>query len=381
MKRKINKGIWLFLWCVWMMGCSRQQQVEVLVHNPLLEERCGEIVEVAWKELENVLETVDPRQLIVYDAEQREIPSQVIYQGTELPVALIFPVSLASEEEKTFFIRKGQPASYEPLVYGRLVPERMDDFAWENNRVAYRVYGPALEATGEISHGIDVWCKGTERLVLNEWYKRGDYHRNHGDGMDVYAVGRTLGGGAMAPLRDGKLVMGNNFTDCRILDQGPLRFTFSLDYAPYEVGDYRVTERREISLDANTHFCRIRETYDGLPAGSLVAAGIVLRDQPGEIWRDTVRGVLGYWEPENWNNGENNGHLAVGIVFPHALKKIEETQGHLLAITEYPGTVVEYWMGTAWSQWGEVKEATDWFECLNREKKRLENPLIISINH
>lgn len=168
MKRKINKGIWLFLWCLLMMGCSRQQQVEVLVHNPLLEERCGEIVEVAWKELENVLETVDPRQLIVYDAEQREIPSQVIYQGTELPVALIFPVSLASEEEKTFFIRKGQPASYEPLVYGRLVPERMDDFAWENNRVAYRVYGPALEATGEISHGIDVWCKGTERLVLNE---------------------------------------------------------------------------------------------------------------------------------------------------------------------------------------------------------------------
>ena len=199
--------------------------------------------------------------------------------------------------------------------------------------------------------------------------------------MDVYAVGRTLGGGAMAPLRDGKLVMGNNFTDCRILDQGPLRFTFSLDYAPYEVGDRRVAERREITLDANTHFCRIRETYDGLPAESLVAAGIVLRDQPGEIWRDTVRGVLGYWEPENWNNGENNGHLAVGIVFPHALKKIEETQGHLLAITEYPGTVVEYWMGTAWSQWGEVKEATDWFECLNREKKRLENPLIISINH
>ena len=26
---------------------------------------------------------------------------------------------------------------------GRFVPERRDDFAWENDRIAFRVYGPA----------------------------------------------------------------------------------------------------------------------------------------------------------------------------------------------------------------------------------------------
>jgi len=36
-----------------------------------------------------------------------------------------------------------------------LVPERMDDLAWENDKVAHRIYGPAVRASLE-SSGIDV---------------------------------------------------------------------------------------------------------------------------------------------------------------------------------------------------------------------------------
>ena len=32
-----------------------------------------------------------------------------------------------------------------PKVYGRHVPERKDDFAWENEYAAFRMYGPALK--------------------------------------------------------------------------------------------------------------------------------------------------------------------------------------------------------------------------------------------
>jgi len=49
---------------------------------------------------------------------------------------------------------------------GRLVPERKDDFTWENNRSAFRLYGPALKATGEISNGMDFWA---------ETYRKADY--------------------------------------------------------------------------------------------------------------------------------------------------------------------------------------------------------------
>ena len=51
---------------------------------------------------------------------------------------------------------------------GRFVRERNDDFAWENDLVAHRVYGPALETAKKeplVSSGIDVWVKRTHRFM------------------------------------------------------------------------------------------------------------------------------------------------------------------------------------------------------------------------
>ena len=58
-----------------------------------------------------------------------------------------------------------------PRAYARLVPERKDDLAWENDKVAFRVYGPALRSGPEDS-GIDVWCKRVARPVIDKWYVR-----------------------------------------------------------------------------------------------------------------------------------------------------------------------------------------------------------------
>ncbi len=44
------------------------------------------------------------------------------------------------------------------LVQARFVPERMDDFAFENDKVAFRVYGPALKNSQE-NNGTDCWLK------------------------------------------------------------------------------------------------------------------------------------------------------------------------------------------------------------------------------
>ena len=376
--KRIGRWVGLLLYGMVPAGCQGQATLEVTVSNPSAYERPGEIVEVGWKQLENVVGVAEPGKLVVHDAKHNEMPSQVIYGGSQQPVALIFQVTVPAGGQETFSIRQGQPAGYRPMVYGRLVPERMDDFAWENRIVAYRVYGPALEATGEISNGIDIWCKSTDRLVLDEWYKNGDYHRNHGEGMDAYKVGRTLGGGAMAPLYDGRLALGNNFVKYRILDQGPLRISFVLDYAPFQVGEWQVTEQREITLDADSRFCRIREKYSGYPDTMEVAAGIVLREQPGERLCESRQGIMGYWEPKNRDNGEDNGYIGVGVFFPHALKRIDEKEGHLLAVTDYPDEPVEYYMGSAWSLAG-VKDAATWFGIIAREKDKLDHPLQVLV--
>lgn len=46
----------------------------------------------------------------------------------------------------------------------------MDDITWENDIAAYRVYGPALQCSGEKAYGIDVWLKSTKELDVDHRY-------------------------------------------------------------------------------------------------------------------------------------------------------------------------------------------------------------------
>ena len=94
-------------------------------------------------------------------------------------------VDLAAHSKISLNLVKGQSAVFPAQTYGRYVPERKDDFAWENDKIAFRMYGKELEKTpAEMAYGIDVWTKRTTRLIINERYKRGEYHVDHGDGLD-----------------------------------------------------------------------------------------------------------------------------------------------------------------------------------------------------
>ena len=57
----------------------------------------------------------------------------------------------------------------QPKVYGRYVPERKDDFAWENEFAAWRMYGPALKAENP-SNGVDLWLKASPELIVDSFY-------------------------------------------------------------------------------------------------------------------------------------------------------------------------------------------------------------------
>lgn len=47
--------------------------------------------------------------------------------------------------KKQITFTEGTPSQNESKVYGRFVPERYDDFAWENDKIAFRMYGKSLE--------------------------------------------------------------------------------------------------------------------------------------------------------------------------------------------------------------------------------------------
>ena len=82
-------------------------------------------------------------------------------------------------------------APKEQKVMARFVPERSDDFVWENNYVCYRAYGEALEGN-PTSPGFDIWVKTPGALVADERYRMEleeglSYHIDHGNGkLTIY---------------------------------------------------------------------------------------------------------------------------------------------------------------------------------------------------
>jgi unsaturated rhamnogalacturonyl hydrolase len=156
-----------------------------------------------------------------------------------------------------------------PRAYARLVPERKDDLAWENDKVAFRVYGPALRDSAEDS-GIDAWTKRVARPVIDKWYaddlKRGiSYHKDHGEGLDAYKVGDTRGCGGLGLWIDGKLVTANTYLRGNHLDRSrrrrvPHGLSVSGEGEGKPLVEYRVTRLR-----LGERLCEITSTFSIQP--------------------------------------------------------------------------------------------------------------------
>lgn len=364
-----------------LAGCGRQ--AVVTVENRLPFGREAEMVGIDTAGLGFRLRAAE--SCVVVNEAGDTIPSQLTHDGK-----LIFPSGLGAGETAVFRVKPGPARVYEPKVFGRKVPERMDDFAWENDRVAFRVYGKALMAGGGPCNGIDAWYKRTGELVINKWYADeasgvSSYHDDDGQGLDDYGVNRSLGAGAMAPYTGQRLWLNGNYTTCRILDDGPLRFTFRLDYDPLEVDGTPVAERRTISLDAGSQLNRIEQCYAfGEPAP--VAAGFVRRSQGEDrIVRDA--NYLIYCEPET----SKTSGVYMGLLMPGGMERSVEDSytvadgpgrgdyRHILAVATYrPGEPFVYYAGFGWEKWG-FPSAGDFEEYLRRFSESLASPFVITV--
>lgn len=344
-----------------MIMALQTPSVEIQVKNTTQLERKGEMVEVSLSKILSKLSGATPENMIVTLPTGEQIASQI--SGD----MLIFQSTTAPKSTSSYVITTGKPEQYKPLVYSRLVPERKDDWAWENDRIAFRMYGPALEATGEISNGIDVWLKRTNELVINAWYAPGvDYHTDHGQGLDCYKVGRTLGAGAATPLNADTLCLSRNFVKADMVENGALRTTFRLSYAPYKVGDRTVTQQRTISLDAGSNFNKITETFD-TPVD--IYAGITMRKDG--ITTHYAQGTS-YTEPQSEKDGTT--HLAVIMPRKCTQATIQSHVGSKLSNV----TTLTYLQGAGWSKFGYPTPAS-WVAAVENETIKLNNPLKITI--
>lgn len=388
-------------------ACTDKKQIEIVVENPLNINRSYEIVEVDLDELT----TLSEQPFKIYNADATEIEYQITHDRK-----LIFPASIGANATVSYFIQSGNPKTPKIIVYGKQYPERVDDIAWENDRIAFRTYGPALQATGEKAFGYDVWVKRTTDLVVenryekelnpktvariaelrktdpqaaNDLYRTVSYHIDHGDGLDYYSVGPTLGAGTSALIANGQIVYPYCYKSYKILDNGPLRFTMELTYHPVAVDTDAVIETRTISLDAGSQLNKATLRFDSLNRVTPLVTGLVMHEGSDTYQINKEKGYMAYADPSD----QTNGQTYIGAIFPqpkelndcHPVyysdkeKSIHRANGHLLAFTDYhPETSFTYYFGAGWSKWG-FYTPEDWFEYIATYTEKIQNPLIITI--
>lgn len=356
--------------------------VKVLVANPVQVLRDSETVSLSWNEIQKIEPNLTKDNVAVYEIKtKRFFVTQIVEDGDK--TELLFQTNLAPGEKKYFGIMKQPEGSVKPVseitTFCRFVPERKDDFAWENDKVAFRMYGPALEYE-TITCGIDAWVKCVPTPVVNKLYKTENYHKNYGQGGDFYKVGNTLGCGGMAPLADGKIVLPRNFSQWKVIANGPIRSIFELTYAPWQVRGKTVSETKRISIDLGSNLNRIECLYNSPDTKHLtVAAGIILRDNSDQKFTDAANSTIAYWLPADGNYGM----IGCGVVFDAAVEtKVVEADSHLLLTVDHScQTPTVYYSGSCWDENKEFGTFEKWQQYLRNFKKRIDNPIRVQIQN
>jgi Domain of unknown function (DUF4861) len=361
--------------------------VTVTVNNSLAVARASETIVIRLAEAQKLLPSLQANQVQVQAASGARVLSQLVdSDGDEQPDQLVFQADFGPGESKQFLLgraARGPASRDEYKVYGRFVRERHDDFAWENDRTAHRVYGPELETWPKeplVSSGIDVWVKRTHRLVVNEWYQSDDYHRDNGDGADFYSVGPSRGCGGIG-IWDGKqLHVSRNFTRSRVLANGPIRLIFELSYAPWNVATgVSVSETKRITVDAGQHFDRFESSlvFKGKTAG--LSLGVGIAKHPGGAFEpDSTNGSLRAWEPLSGDNG-HLGCAALSASGP-ALGFAETTTDHLLLLPlPQAGAAATYLVGTGWDKGGEISDSSAWAASVSSRASTVRSPAVVSL--
>ena len=360
-----------------LCACGSTHTIEVT--NSLDVPRHGEMVEI---EAAQAVKVAGDSVFRLVGPDGTEVPWQLTYDGKVIFQADVNPTSTA-----VYTIERGTPARVDTTVMGKHYAWRKDDLTWENEHSAYRAYGPALEQSGERAFGYDIWTKSVDTLVVPERYRKAEkgiwFHTDYGDGLDVYSVGPTLGGGTAALLDSaGCIIYPYCFREHAILDNGPLRFTVKLIYGPMMVdSSCTATESRLISLDKGSYLNRTTVNFDGLTAHTSIAPGIVVHaENPEGFTLEPAKGYMSYADLTD-NPEKGNGTIYVGVVAPgadFAFQPLAEPAGsaigHILAKSPYEGgSDYTYYWGSGWSKAG--IDADKWNAALADFALRLSSPL------
>ncbi len=366
---------------------SQERPLMLRVKNDLEIARSGETVVVGAKEIQRFIKVTDWKAVHVIDPGSRQdlVTQSIDTDGDGAAELFLFQSDFKGREEKSFELNVGAPkipTRDQFKAYGRFVRERYDDFAWENDRIAQRMYGVALEtwqAEPLTSSAVDVWCKRVRRLVINDWYMVDNYHTDTGEGADLYSAGKSRGCGGSGIWENGKLYVSRNFTDTRVIANGPIRVVFELTYPAWDVNGRQASEIKRVTLDAGQNLDLFESFYKtGLQGETVYAAGIK-KSEGSTMQSDRDEGWIRTWEP--LAKGKS-GYLGCGIIAdPRAVVEVTVADGNYLVVARAaPGRPASYYAGFGWDRSGDFAGVNEWQAYLQQFAKRVRSPLKVALS-
>ena len=376
-----------------LLASSAYADVTVKAANKLPFARSSQTIEVKADDLKS-LDVKDLTFVHVKDESGKELMAQAVdtdFDERHRPDIVIFQSDFGPSESKTFTLSAGKKQVYSDddfKAFGRFNRERFDDYQWENDRVAHRTYGKALQTwKGEplTSSTIDIWSKRTPKMVTDKWYMHGDYHTDHGEGADFYSAGPTGGCGASGVWADGKVVWPANYVMSRTLAAGPIRVLFELDYEAVDAAGQKVSAMRRTQLDAGQNLNHFVMTYKPEGGAKDVMAAIGLKKTLVE------KGVLEHGKDFNKEHGwltkfedvekkAGKQGLAVIVDDPKLIQEqVEDARNQLLVVKLPADGKLSYRAGFFWDKAEQFKDYDAWKKYVDEQAQGIASPVEVVV--
>ncbi|MCF7568858.1 DUF4861 domain-containing protein [Sabulilitoribacter arenilitoris] len=377
-----------------LLGCETANKHIITINNSLDEARSFETVEINASEL-SLKEGESFESFSVKDLKTNTIIlSQFVDNDQDGKMdLLLFQPKIEANSSKQYelvVVNKSDKAKIINYCYSRFVPERTDDYAWENNKVAFRTFGPVAQKMvedsvkgGTLSSGIDAWLKRVEYPIINKWYaedqkEKGAYHKDKGEGLDNFHVGVSRGVGGIAIKSDSVYHFSKNFTGWKTITTGPIRTSFVLEYEDWDANGKTISETKRISLDYGSNLSRFEIEISGTNS---ISTGLTLHNKDGEDTQNQSSGWVSYWQPHD------NSELGTGIVVSHGnmisstlYDTVLKDESNLFAEVKVSNNKAIYYAGFGWKKAGDFTSKENWNAYLESFSKKINNPLIVTLN-
>jgi hypothetical protein len=397
--------LWRAVLCALSASAASAAGLTLTVTHDLDAARPGAHVVVPFADIAALAPSLRMFHVVVRDPKGRALPLQITNYEHDHKGAryddLVFQYDFAKDEKSVAFtleaVEKGTPPET-PCAYARLVPERHDDVAWENDRIAHRMYGLALNspaAGGERlrGSGIDVWGKRVAYPIVDRWYAKGhdQFHEDaEGEGLDLYSIGGSRGAGGTGIWDGAKLWTSDNFASARVLSNGPRRAAFRLAYAPWDAGSAgSVSETKQFTVDCGRNFDTVDSVFDFSGSEAVVGVGVTEHPQ-AEGFPKTVmtKDPAGRWM-SLWEVNKHGG-LGVAVILGaaetpagfayEAPAKAPGNANHLLLVKAKDGAPIRYFTGAGWSGSGQFADRAAWETYVKDHAARAAKPFRVVVS-